>query len=159
VNLRVSMDELREKQRRMDLQKMPAEDRNNISKAMKGKKHSAEQSNNISKAKKGKKHSTEHIIAIGLAKKISKAEKASREGARYEILEYECKKCKKEKSDYKKIHHVFGIELFNDACMEATCPCCGEKERNLRRNTKRFKFLRTISLRRLKKRQAKVSSS
>eukprot|EP00984_Skeletonema_dohrnii_P020214 scaffold9784_cov78-Skeletonema_dohrnii-CCMP3373.AAC.1 len=139
VNLRESMDELREKQRGMDLQKMPAEHRNNIS-----------------KARKGKKLSTEQRIAMGLAKKISKAEEASREGARYEILEYECKKCKKEKSDYTRIHHVFGIELFNEKSMTATCPCCGEREQYLRRS-KRFKFLGTISLRRLKKRQAKVS--
>eukprot|EP00985_Skeletonema_marinoi_P019278 scaffold10992_cov75-Skeletonema_marinoi.AAC.2 len=157
------MDKLREKQRGMDLQKMPDEQRNNLSKALKGKgkgegtKRSAQHSNNISKAKKGKKYSTEHIIAIVLGKKISKAEKASRVGARYEILEYECKKCKKEKSDYTRIHHVFGIELFIKNRMSATCPCCGVRVQNLRTNTKRFKCLGTISLRRLKKRKAKVS--
>eukprot|EP00984_Skeletonema_dohrnii_P024555 scaffold13691_cov159-Skeletonema_dohrnii-CCMP3373.AAC.1 len=146
VNLRESMDELREKQRGMDLQKMPAEHRNNISKAKKGKKQSAEHTEAISKAKKGKKHSIEHTIALGLAKKISKAEKASREGARYEILEYECKKCKKEKSDYKRIHHVFGIELFNKNSMSATCPCCGGKEYYLRTNKRKFKCLGTLSI-------------
>jgi len=185
VNLRESMDKLREKQRGMDLQKMPDEQRNNLSKALKGKgegtklsaqhknaiskelkrngkkkkKLSAEHNNNISKAKKGKKYSTEHIIAIVLGKKISKAEKASRVGARYEILEYECKKCKKEKSDYTRIHHVFGIELFNEASMNATCPCCGVREQCLRTSKRRFKCLGTISLRRLKKRKAKVSRS
>ena len=93
ANLRESMDKLREKQRGMDLQKRSAEQRNNISNGLKGKgkgegtKRSAQHSNNISKAKKGKKYSTEHIIAIVLGKKISKAEKASRVGARYEILE------------------------------------------------------------------------
>eukprot|EP00985_Skeletonema_marinoi_P022231 scaffold14098_cov157-Skeletonema_marinoi.AAC.7 len=165
-NLRESMDELRKKQRGMDLQKRSAEQRNNISNGLKGKgngkkkkKLSAEHNNNISKAKKGKKHSTEHIIAIVLGKKILKVEKASRVGARYEILEYECKKCKKEKSDYTRIHHVFGIELFNEASMNATCPCCGVREWDLRTNTKRFKCLGTISLRRLKKRKAKVSRS
>eukprot|EP00984_Skeletonema_dohrnii_P024557 scaffold13692_cov72-Skeletonema_dohrnii-CCMP3373.AAC.1 len=117
----------------------------------------AEHRNNISKARK--KNSTEHAKAIGLSKKISKAEKASREGARYEILEYECKKCKKEKSDYTRIHHVFGIELFNEKRMTATCPCCGEKEHYLRTSKRQFKFLGMISLRRLKKRQAKVSTS
>ena len=163
ANLRESMDKLREKQRGMDLQKRSAEQRNNISNGLKGKgkgkgtKRSAQHRNNISKAKKGKKHSTEHNIAIGLGKKISKVEKASTVGARYEILEYECKKCKKEKSDYTRIHHVFGIELFNEKCMEATCPCCGVREWDLRTKTKRFKCLGTISLRRLKKRKAKVS--
>eukprot|EP00984_Skeletonema_dohrnii_P001995 scaffold667_cov103-Skeletonema_dohrnii-CCMP3373.AAC.7 len=73
VNLRESMDELREKQLKMDLQKMPAEQRNNISKALKGTKLSAE-----------------HSIAIGLDKKISKAERAIEEGGKYKILEYEC---------------------------------------------------------------------
>jgi len=82
VNLRESMDELREKQRRMDLQKMPAEHRNNSSKALKGKgkKRSAQHNNEISKALKGAKLSVEHSIAIGLGTKISKAERAIEEG-------------------------------------------------------------------------------
>ena len=73
----------------------------------------AEQRNNISKALKGAKLSVEHSIAIGLGKNISKAEKAIEDGVKYEILEYECMTCKKEKSDYTRIHHVLGIELFN----------------------------------------------
>ena len=72
-NLRESMDKLREKQRRMHLQKMPAEHRNNISTAL-----------------KWAKLSVAHSIAIGLARKISKVEKAIEDSGKYKILEYEC---------------------------------------------------------------------
>eukprot|EP00984_Skeletonema_dohrnii_P011624 scaffold4649_cov117-Skeletonema_dohrnii-CCMP3373.AAC.4 len=99
------------------------------------------------------------LESLVLAKKIYKAERAIEEGVKYEIMEYECKKCKKEKSDYTRIHHVFGIELCYEKSMTATCPCCGVLDQYLRTNERKFKFLGTISLRRLKKRHAKVSSS
>ena len=121
-NLRESLEEFREKQSRMDLGKMPTEHRNNISKAMKGKKGgklSEEHTNNISKAmkggklsdkhrnniskalkgKKGVKRSTDEKIAIGLRMKISRVKKAIDERMKYAIYEYECKKDMK--SDYK----------------------------------------------------------
>ena len=58
------MDKLREKQRRMDLQKMPAKDRNNISNGLKGTKSSVQHNNNLLKALKGKKLSVEQRVAI-----------------------------------------------------------------------------------------------